>query len=102
MFDPRWRDDPRDRDDDRGRRGERARDDDSGPHLGRGPNSHKDQSDADTRARHEERWPGRDRDPRKQDRRVGYARRSLREVTASVQRSLRTSEARTGSRWANA
>ena len=74
MFDPRWSDDPRDRSDERWRRGERERDDDARPHLGRGPNSHKDQSDVDTRARDEARWPERARVPREQDPRDVFVR----------------------------
>lgn len=76
MFDIRWSDDPRDRNDEPGRRGERHRDrdDDAGPHVGRGPGSHKDQSDGDTRPRDDERWPERDRDPREHDPRDVFVR----------------------------
>lgn len=63
MFDdPRWGDDPRDRDDDP-RDPERDRDDDdAGPHIGRGPSSHTDKSEPDSRDRDDERRPERDRD----------------------------------------
>lgn len=70
MFDdPRWGDDPRDREDDPGDRRERNRDrdDDAGPHLGRGPSSRAEQSEADPRDRDDARWAERDRDPRDHD-----------------------------------
>jgi len=68
MFDdPRWAHDPRDRDDDP-RDHERDRDDDdAGPHVGRGPSSHVDKSEPDSRDRDDERWPERDRDSRDLD-----------------------------------
>jgi hypothetical protein len=75
MFDdPRWGDDPRDRDDDPRDRNERHRDrdDDSGPHLGRGPSAREHQSHPDPRDRDDERWPERDRDPRHRDPRDAF------------------------------
>ena len=38
-----------------------------GPHLGRGPSSRVEKSEADPRDRDDERWPERDRDPRRHD-----------------------------------
>lgn len=68
MFDdPRWGDDPRDRDDEL-RDPERDRDDDdAGPHIGRGPSSHVDKSEPDSRDRDDERWAERDHDSRDLD-----------------------------------
>lgn len=54
--------DERDRDD-----RERDRDASEGPHLGRGPSSRDESSEADPRLRHDERWPERDHDPRDRD-----------------------------------
>jgi len=70
MFDdPRWGDDPHDRNDDPRDRHARSRDrdDDGGPHLGRGPSSRVEKSEADPRDRDDERWPERDRDSRARD-----------------------------------
>jgi hypothetical protein len=76
MFDARWNHESRDRSDERGRRDGRHRDldDAGGPHVGRGPSSHKEQSDGDTRRQDDERWPDRDRDPRERDPRDVFVR----------------------------
>jgi DNA-binding MarR family transcriptional regulator len=76
MFDARWDNDPRDRSDERSRRDghHRSLGDVGGPHVGRGPGAHKEQSDPGARQRDDERWPQRDRDPREQDPRDVFGR----------------------------
>jgi hypothetical protein len=90
MFgDPRWGDDPRDRDDD-----------DAGPHIGRGPGSHTDKSEPDSRDRDDERRPDRERghDPRDVfTRNLDLPRGNEREIVRDRDReyTLRGSESRT-------